>query len=126
MAATVDANLIRKLDEIDAEHRELDAKLVDPAVLADHRQVRSLSIKKAAIDSLVRDYRGWRQAQREMDELQAVISEGAYADLVALARDEASALKPRAAELIASIRKRLVTADDQSVGSVLLAVRAGV
>src|SRR5690349_6149849 len=52
MPATIPANLLRKLDELDAQHRALEDQLLDPAVLVDHRQVRALSIKKAAIEPL--------------------------------------------------------------------------
>jgi peptide chain release factor 1 len=126
MNAVVSTNLIRKLDEIDAQHAAFSRQLEDPAVLADHRQVRALSIKKAAIEPLVLDYRSYLAANSQIDELNAVINAGDDKDLIELAREELPALQEHADQLIAAIQKRLVTAEDQSVGSVILEVRAGV
>ena len=126
MSPAVSDNLIRKLDELDQQHRALEAQLIDPAVLTDHRLVRSLSIKKAAIEPLVRDYRAYRFAQEQGEELRRVIDENADPDLVELAHAEVIELQERAASLLASIQKRLVTAEDQAVGSIILEVRAGV
>lgn len=126
MQIAASPNLIRKLDEIDAQHSALSMQLEDPAVLADHRQVRALSIKKAAIDPLVSDYRRYRSAVSQIDELNAAINTNDDKDLIALAREELPLLKNQADELIDSIQKRLVTAEDQSVGALILEVRAGV
>jgi peptide chain release factor 1 len=120
------ANLIRRLNELDAQFAALGEQLVDPEVLADHRQVRVLSIKRAAIEPIVTDYRAYRDLISEMDDLQAVISTGDDAELAAMAKDELPALRDRSAALLESIQRRLVTADDQSIGAIILEIRAGV
>jgi len=124
--SSVSDNLLRKLEEIDAQHASLTTQLMEPAVLADHRQVRALSIKKAALEKLVHDYRGWREAVRQIDELKAVISDPADRELAQLAREELPEIEAKAQALIDAIQKQLVTADDQSIGSVILEIRAGV
>ena len=101
-------------------------QLVDPQVLADHRQVRMLSIKRAAIEPLVNDYRTYRDLETQMAEMQQLIDEPADADLAKLAREELPSLREQARQLMDSIQKRLVTAEDQSVGSIILEIRAGV
>lgn len=126
MPAVVSDNLIRKLDEIDAHYRELCAQLEDPTIVVDHRKVRALSIKKAAIESLAVDYRSYREAMREIADFKHAIADGRDAELAQMARVELPELEERAAALVASIQKRLVTADDQSIGSIILEVRAGV
>jgi peptide chain release factor 1 len=126
MQSIASSNLIRNLDEIDAQHAALSKQLEDPAVLADHRQVRAVSIKKAAIEPLVNDYRSYRAALSQIDDLNAVINAADDGDLVALAREELPLLRQRADELIESIQKRLVTAEDQTIGALILEVRAGV
>lgn len=127
MSIAVSDNLIRKLQEIDAQHAALSEQLVDPAVLADHRQVRALSIKKAAIEPLVNEYRAYRAAMAHVDELEAILHDPqADPELAELAREELPEARAKAEALIGSIQKRLVTAEDQAVGSVILEVRAGV
>ncbi|MHC5004781.1 MAG: peptide chain release factor 1 [Planctomycetota bacterium] len=126
MPATVPANLRQKLDELDAQHADLARQLLDPEVLADHRRVRQVSIKKAALDPLIGEYRRFQEVVREADEHRALIDEGGDADLVALAREELPELDADAERLMDSIQKRLLTSDDMAVGAIILEVRAGV
>jgi len=65
-----------KLDELADHVDELNRRLVDPEVLADHNQVRELSIKKAALDPVVDGYRRYRDIVAESAELQAAIDSG--------------------------------------------------
>lgn len=126
MVARVSENVIRKLDELDAQLDELNSRLGDPDVLADPRKLRSLSIKRAAIEPIVSDYRAYRRSQEQIAELNSVIEENEDADLVELAREELPDLQDSTETLIQSIQSRLVTADDRSIGSIILEVRAGV
>jgi peptide chain release factor 1 len=125
-------NLLRKLDEIDAQHAALTDQLLDPAVMMDHRRVRAISIKKAAIEPMVEAYRKYRALLREEAELQEVLAlggglnRGPDREFIQLAQEELPQVRERAEKLFESIQKRLVTADDQSIGSVILEVRAGV
>ena len=124
--AAISSRLIEKLDELNAQHEQLSNQLLDTAVLADHRKVRALSIKRAALDGIVGEYRRYRTAMKQAEELEQVIADRSDADLVTIAREELPGLRKHATELIESIQRRLVTADDQSIGSVILEVRAGV
>ncbi|MHC4909821.1 MAG: peptide chain release factor 1 [Planctomycetota bacterium] len=124
--SSVSDNLIRKLDELDEQHGELSRQLEDPDVLADHRRVRSLSIKRAALDGLVNEYREYREANSQIAEYEELVSAGEDAELVELAREELPELRERSETLIESVQRRLVRSDDDSVGSIILEIRAGV
>ena len=126
MVTNVSDNLIRKLEELDAQFGDLSRQLLDPEVLGDHRAVRQLSIKRAAIEPLISEYRAYRGALDEARQMRAVIDDGSDPELVELAREELPDLEATARRLIESIQKQLVTADDQAVGSIILEVRAGV
>jgi peptide chain release factor 1 len=65
--------VLDRLDAMDATCRELDAQLQDPAALSDHRKVRDLSIRKAALEPVVADYRRLRSIQEEAHELETAI-----------------------------------------------------
>jgi peptide chain release factor 1 len=126
MTNAISTNLTRKLDELAAQHERLASELLDPDVLADHRRVRTLSIRKAAIEPLVRQYLAYSETVRQVNELEALSSETDDADLAALARNELPELREQASRLLESIQKRLVTADEQTIGSVIIEIRAGV
>lgn len=126
MTIDISDNLLRKLDELDARYEELSSELLDPEVLQDHRKVRTLSIKRAAIEPLVTEYRGFRKTQNQIEELRTVINNDSDPELVALAREELPEQEAQAKCLIEAVQERLVHADDQSVGSIILEIRAGV
>lgn len=122
---TIPDRLTKKLDELDAQHAELERRLQDPAVLADHRAVRDLSIRKAALDPVAEGYRRYKAIVQEIDELRQAVCAGDDPELAELARDELPVLERRAGELIERVKATLVTADDRRVGSVIMEVRAG-
>ena len=53
MPKRIPDNVAQKLRAISKQHDEFAIQLLNPEVLSDHRQVKSISIKKAAIESLV-------------------------------------------------------------------------
>jgi len=125
VTATPPANLIRKLDLLVEEDDRIAEELLDPRILADHRAVSSRSIRRSAIADLVGDYRRWRAMTKEQADL-STLAHGDDRELAALARAELPRLADDAEALFEAIQSRLVTADDRSVGSVILEVRAGV
>lgn len=114
-----------KLDSLAGEFDALGVRLNDPGVLADHRAVRETSVKRAALEPLVAEYRSMLRTASDLADLRATAASKADPDLAELAREELPLVESRLAELLASVKKRLVTSDDQAVGSVILELRAG-
>ena len=123
---SVPDNLIRKLDELSDQYDELGRQLVEPETLADHRRIRDLSVKRAALERVVSAYREYRTTVQQADELEAIVAEGSDPELTELAREELPQLRARSLDLIESVQRRLVTAEDRAVGSLMLEIRAGV
>ncbi|RME20671.1 MAG: PCRF domain-containing protein, partial [Candidatus Zixiibacteriota bacterium] len=117
--------LIAKLDELSAQYDELEARLQDPAVLADHEKVRALSVKRSALSGLIEKYRRWQSLTAQITEHEQIVGENEDAELVELARSELPELRKQAEALLEDVSNELVTADDQAVGAVILEVRAG-
>ncbi|KAA0215376.1 MAG: PCRF domain-containing protein [Leptolyngbya sp. PLA3] len=114
-----------KLDALSQQYAELGQRLEDPAVLADHRQVRDLSIRRAALAPVIDGYQQYCKLLAEAEDLRRTIASDEDADLVALARDELPAVEARAGHTIDAVKSALVSSDDRQVGSVILEVRAG-
>ena len=123
--AEEDANLIANLDALAAGYDDLEKQLSDPEVTADHRRVQALSVKRAGMVDLVQRYRRYRQLQDQIREYQHIVEEKSDAELIELASEELPQLRRQSHELIEEISHELVTAEDRSVGSVILEVRAG-
>lgn len=119
------ANLITKLDELAGQFDALEQQLSDPAVMADHVQVTKLSMKRAALAGLVERYRAYQKQQAELDEAKQIIADDEDAELVELAKEQLADLDGKGDELLEAIASELVTADDASVGAVILEVRSG-
>lgn len=117
--------LLRKLESLAGQLADLDSQLSDSTVLVDHKKVRDLSIKKAAIEGVVADYRVYLKAAAEAAELQAAISAGEDKDFVEMARAELPQVLAAAEGAIERAKGALVNADDRSIGSVMMEVRAG-
>jgi peptide chain release factor 1 len=129
LLAAIPQPLLAKLDALAAEHAETERKLMDPSVASDHRAARALSIRRAALDPVVNDYREFRRLADEAASLRSVIDardrEGGDADLAALAEEELPQVEARAAAILERVKKKLVHSDDQAIDSVILEVRAG-
>lgn len=125
--SSVPPALLRKLEELSAQLMVLEQALSEPEVLVDHRKVRDLSIKKAAIEPVVADYVEFKKLIREAGELREVLS-GGDRELAAMAKEELNGeegVEARAHAAIERAKSALVNADDRAVGSVILEVRAG-
>lgn len=119
-------NLIRRLDEAEREFEHLSAQLLEGEVLSDHRRVRAISTRRSALLPLVEQWRQLRAAEHEVEQLAAVVRENADTDLVQIAREDLPNVEHHAVELLRSIQRLLVSAEDRAVGSIIVEIRAGV
>ncbi|MEM1212377.1 MAG: PCRF domain-containing protein [Planctomycetota bacterium] len=125
MEPAVRDGLIQKLAGLESQYTELEAQLADPAVLADHEQVRRLGAKRSALAPIVEQYRGYLQMQAELDEADQILAEESDEELRELAQLQRAELAGQTDPLLEEIAEQLVTADDAAIGSVILEVRAG-
>jgi len=121
---SIDPALRLKLDELRDQYAELSGQLEDPAVLADHKQVSALSIKRAALAPVVEGYNAYCALVDEAIELTELIA-GDDEELVSMGKEELPEIERRASETIEQIKQTLVTTDDRAIGSVMLEIRAG-
>ncbi len=118
-------NLIRKLVEIENEFGSLTASMEDPAVLADHRRLRTIVIRRASLEGMVTRWKRWQSTTAELA-ASVELSSDRDPSIAALARQECTALEAERAQIIESLVRDLVTADDRAVGEIILEVRSGV
>ena len=116
--------LVDKLEALSRQFDALNEQLADPQVSAVPDRLRELSLKRAALADLVQQYRTYQIQQRDLDEARQIIAEDADPELVALARDQLAQSQHQSEQLIELIAAELVTADDRTVGSVMLEIRA--
>jgi len=126
MPITVPDNLIRKLNELSDQYEKLGQRLLEPEALTDHRLVRELSVKRAALEPVVKAYLEYRATVQQVQEMEMIVTDGSDPELTELARQELPDLRLQSQDMIESVQRQLVTADERAVGSLILEVRAGV
>jgi len=114
-----------RLDELARQLATIEEQLTRPDVLGDHRRVRELSIRKSAIGPLVARHRRFGEMVRELAELEHAVRSGEDPELAQLAVEEIPELRARCAGELDAILHDLVNAEDESIGSLILEVRAG-
>ncbi|HEX6196321.1 MAG TPA: peptide chain release factor 1 [Jiangellaceae bacterium] len=111
--------MFERIDDLVAEHAELEQRLADPAVHADAANARKLSRRYAELSAIVKTYKAWRQAGEDRDAaLELARDDAAFAD-------EAEQLAARRAELEEELRKLMLPRDPHDDRDVIVEIKAG-
>ncbi|HEX8002631.1 MAG TPA: peptide chain release factor 1 [Mycobacteriales bacterium] len=108
-----------KLDDVLAEHAEVEKQLADPDIHADQNKARDLGKRYAELTPVAEAYRAWRSTQDDL----ATAKE--LADDDASFRDEIPGLEQRLEELTHRLREALIPKDPNDAKDVILEVKAG-
>jgi peptide chain release factor 1 len=116
--------LEQKLEGFEEHLQDLDQKLADPAMMSDREGYTKMAQERAEVARLVETYREYREVKQQIEEARELYhgSEGEMRDL---AREELSALEPRAEKLTGEVKELLVPEDPNDSRNTLLEIRAG-
>ncbi|MEI8357214.1 MAG: peptide chain release factor 1 [Deltaproteobacteria bacterium] len=116
--------MLDKLAELETRYRELEALLVDPAVIGNRRDFARLSRERASLEDVVACYRDWRVLADEERDLEALV-EDPDPDLRDMARAELPALRKRREATEQALRLLLIPKNPNDERNVILEIRAG-
>jgi peptide chain release factor 1 len=119
-------NLVVKLDELAEQFDVCQAELLTPEVAADHKKVRELSIRRAALARVVGPYRAWSDTRATHVDTTSLLDAETDDEMRAMIREEIQTIGVNADTLAGELQERLVRAEDDSIGSLILEVRSGV
>lgn len=112
-----------KLDLILRRYEEIGEKLASGA---DGQSFVALSRERATLDDVVEAIRGWRDAEREVTDLEAMIADSSTdADMRSLAEAEIGDVRARRDAAEKALQFALLPKDDADEKGVILEVRAG-
>jgi peptide chain release factor 1 len=112
-----------KLDLILRRYDEIGDKL---AIGADGQAFVALSRERASLDDVVERIRAYRAAQKEADDLSAMLADASIdAEMRALAESETDAARERLEAAESALRLALLPKDEADEKGVILEVRAG-
>lgn len=125
MAKTKES-FLTKLDELDARFSEIEQQISDPVIASDPSKLISLSKEQGKLKTIVGKYREYKQAVEGVEDSEQILKdENVEDDLKELAREEINQLKKKKEALLCEIQDSLVMADDDSIRSVIMEIRAG-
>ncbi|MDR1712912.1 MAG: peptide chain release factor 1 [Coriobacteriales bacterium] len=116
--------MYEKLQQIIAAYAELEARLGDPAVLADQKEYTRLAKEHAAQSELVRLAQTFVQASDDLAAAREMLHEG-DAEMKSFAAEEIDTLSATLAELEESIKILLVPGDPNDDKDIIVEIRSG-
>lgn len=119
------ARVVERLRELEAEERSLAARLEQPQAGDDHKTMRDLAVKRAALAPAAEGFRRLAALEREAASLREAMTTRVDPELADLAREELPAVESQAAAVLEGVLAALVRSDDREAGSVMMELRAG-
>lgn len=126
MANVVDEKLLAKLEEIKGRSARLEEQMADPQVAADHAQATVLAKELGRLRWLVDPYTKLCATRESLEEAREILRDSSSdAELRTLAQEEMPVLQANYDAQLEALKERVVTADDASISSLILEIRAG-
>jgi peptide chain release factor 1 len=118
--------MFEQLEATAKRYDELNRLLSDPAVLADSSLLRAHAKEEAELRPVVEAYQKYCEAQRELEDNQALLREGGLEDdFVELIETENAALQERIEALEQELRVALLPQDPNDARGAVIEIRAG-
>jgi len=117
--------MFEKLELIQKRYDEVSQLLARADVATDPRRLQELSKEKADLEDIVGTYQQYKNKDKELAELEALIDSHAEAEMTALVKEEVSKLKQQQADLISRLKLSLIPKDPASDRDVIVEIRAG-
>jgi peptide chain release factor 1 len=111
--------MFEKLEEIAAEHAELERQLADPSVHADQAKARELGKRYAELSPVLQAHGDYTTTVGDLEAARELAKEDDSF------RDEVTSLEQRRDELVQQLRELLTPADPNDDKDVILEVKAG-
>ncbi|MDT8307751.1 MAG: peptide chain release factor 1 [Anaerolineae bacterium] len=114
-----------KIAKVVQRYEEIEARMVDPEVLADHVQLTELAQERSDLQPLVESYRRYQALRAELEDTRELLEASEDPEMAALAEDEIAQLESDIAGLEAKMRALLVPRDPRDDKNVYIEIRAG-
>ena len=116
--------MFQKLADVERRYVDLEASLVDPAVIGNRKEYARLSKERSDIAEIVQRYRDWKRLSAEVEGHRALLEE-TDSEIRELAKAELPALRGRLDALQDELKRLLLPRDPNDERNVVLEIRAG-
>ncbi|MGD0571797.1 MAG: peptide chain release factor 1 [Sedimentisphaerales bacterium] len=118
--------LIKKLTEIDARFDELQKQMENPDIASESAKLIAMAKEQGKIKGLVAKFRDYKKATEGAEHAEQLINNNSTeTELKEMAKEELQQLNAKKTTLLMELQDKLLTADDDSIGSVIMEIRAG-
>jgi peptide chain release factor 1 len=114
-----------KLAAVETRYNELNEQMAQPDVATDHRRMQQIAREQRELEEVVTTFRAYREVERQIDDAQALLDDGADPELRELAQDELEQLGRRREALDQRIKLLLLPSDPNDSKNVIFEVRQG-
>jgi peptide chain release factor 1 len=118
------ANIVRKLEQVAERHHEVSALLADAGTIADQDRYRRLSMEYAQLSPVVEGFQAWQRARRNLDAAQDMLQDP-DPDMQAMAGEELERAMAEIGHLEVALQKLLLPKDPRDNSNIFLEIRAG-
>lgn len=114
-----------RLELMERRYEELNSLISQPEMATDSKQLQALSQEQASLENTVIKYRQYKDISRKVEEIQAMLDDGAEPEMVALIKEEIGRLKERQGSLLHELKLSLLPRDPNDKKNVIVEIRAG-
>jgi len=114
-----------KLAAVETRYNELNEQMAQPDVATDHLRMQQIAREQRELEEVVTAFRAYREVERQIDDAQALLDDGADPELRELAQDELEQLGRRREALDERIKLLLLPRDPNDSKNVIFEVRQG-
>ncbi|MFA6934536.1 MAG: peptide chain release factor 1 [Sphaerochaetaceae bacterium] len=117
--------MLEKLPEFKTQLEDLDAKLVDPATMADMKLYKSLMQERAHLVPVVEALAKLQELEDSVKEAEAMLKGETDAEMIAMAKEEIASLKLEIPEQENQCKMLLIPPDPMDGKNIIMEIRAG-
>jgi peptide chain release factor 1 len=119
-------HLSARVEQIVGRYREIERKMLEPAVASDHVAYTRLRRELGTIQGTVTAYTGYRKALEEIDASKAILADGGSdADLRALAKEDLERAQADVVTAEEAVKQSLVSQDEDDHRDAIIEIRPG-
>src|SRR5690554_5745627 len=117
--------MLDKLAQLEEKYDELNKKLADPDILADHNNYPKYAKAHSELETVMVVYREYKAVIEEIKEAKELLEEKLEADFRQMLIEELEGLETKQAELEEKLKFLLLPKDPNDEKNVIVEIRAG-
>ena len=121
----MDQILRSKLQDIETAYNELSNKLLDPTVISDYEQVKSISKARKDLDKIITKYTQYKRLEEQNSSNHELLKTETDPEMLELAKEELASIQQQLITLEQHLQIELLPQDPNDDKNVILEIRAG-